>query len=257
MRPIFKGNLSFGLVNIPVSLYSATEEKNISFHQLHKKDLSPIRYARICKEEGQEIPYSDIVRGFEFSKGQFVPITDKELESANIDRTKTIEITDFVYFTEIDPMLFEKPYYLEPLDESFFKPYRLLLETMQIENKAGIAKYVLRNKEHLGAVIAKRNIRILEQLRFKNQVRANFELKIPQKINLTKKEIDLASSLIKSLSSKFNTEVYKDTYNEELQKIIKAKVSGQRIKSKGKVKEPTPPNDLIKSLIKSIEKSKK
>jgi DNA end-binding protein Ku len=151
MRAIWSGALSFGLVNIPVKLYSATAGMGLDLTMLHKKDISPIRYARICRADGKEIPYEDIVKGYEYQKGDYVILTDEDFKKASVEKTKAIEIESFVKESEIDPIYFEKPYYLEP-EKGAQKAYALLRESLKKSKKIGLAKFVLRNREHLAAI---------------------------------------------------------------------------------------------------------
>ena len=151
MRSIWSGALSFGLINIPVRLYSGTEEHALSFDLLHKKDLSPIRYARICKEDGKEIPYQDIVKGYEYQKGEYVVVTEEDFKAVDMEKTNAIEIVQFTPKSEIDAIFYEKPYFLEP-GKGADKPYALLRETLQRSKKVGVVKFVFRNREHLGII---------------------------------------------------------------------------------------------------------
>lgn len=177
MRAIWSGSLSFGLVNIPVKLYSAIEPKALSFNFLHKDDLSPVRFARVCRRDGKELPFEDIVRGYEYEPGDYVVVADEDFKKANLRETSSIEIKNFAYESEIDPMMFEKPYFLEP--EKAKKPYALLRDALRKSKKVGIAKFVLRNKEHLAIIRPEDNLIVLEQLRFKEELRKPAGLKIP------------------------------------------------------------------------------
>jgi DNA end-binding protein Ku len=258
MRAIWTGALSFGLVNIPVRLYSATEDHGLDLDMLHKKDLSPIRYARICRVDGKEIPYDDIVKGYEYEKGDYVVLTDEDFKKANVKKTKTIDIVDFAKEDDIDTMYFEKPYYLEP-EKGAFKAYALLREAIKKSKKVGVAKFVLRNREHLGVLKAKGNIIVLNQLRFKEEIREPEDLKVPSKSeNATNKEIAMALTLIDQLTEHFKPEDYKDTYVKDVKQIIDAKVKGKKPKTKNDVKDTTPTevHDIMAMLKKSLEKQK-
>lgn len=255
MRAIWSGALSFGLVNIPVKLYSATAGKGLNLDMLHKKDLSPIRYARICRADGKEIPYEDIVKGYEYQKGDYVILTDEDFKKANVQKTKAIEIQDFVKETEIDPIYFEKPYYLEP-EKGAEKAYVLLRESLKKSKKIGVAQFVLRNREHLAVIKPFEKVLILNQLRYQDEIRKPDDLNLPDAKVGGKREIEIALALIDQLTSHFKPEAYKDTYKEELERVIKAKAKGKPVKAKGKEPEPTDVADLMAMLRASLEKEK-
>lgn len=254
MRSIWSGLISFGLINIPVKLYSAIESKEkINFHFLHKKDLSPIRYAKVCEADGKEISYKDVVRGYEYEKEHYVVVEEEDFNKANIRETNTIDILSFTNEDEIDSILFEKPYYLEP-DKGAEKPYALLTEALKKSHKVGVAKFVIRKREHLGLIKPSENLLILEQMRFQEELRVAEELKIPDPKLAKKQEIDLALQLIKQLTSKFKPEQYKDTYTEELKKVIESKIKGKPKVSKGKKPQPIKTRDLMQILKASLKK---
>jgi DNA end-binding protein Ku len=255
MRAIWTGALSFGLVNIPIRLYSATAGERLSFDMLHKKDLSPIRYARICREDGKEIPYEDIVKGYKYEDGDYVILTDEDFKKANVRKTKAVDIVDFTKESEIDPIYYEKPYYLEP-DKGAAKPYALLREALKKSKKVGIAKFVLRNREILAVVKPHGNAIILEQLRYDKELRSTSELNLP-KAESTSKEVDMALKLIEQLTTHFKPEKYKDTYEEELKEVIAAKAHGRKPKVKGKEPEPTEVRDIMALLQRSLESHQK
>ncbi len=253
MKSIWSGSLSFGLVNIPVRVYPASEERSLEFDMLHKKDLSPIRYARICKLDGQEIPYNEIVKGFEYEKGEYVVINDEDFKTANARKTKTIDIQNFTFIDTIDPIFFEKPYFLEP-DKKADKAYSLLREALGKSKKVAVAKYVFRNKEHIGVVKSFNNLLILIQMRYFSEVRSPDELSLPAE-KTTAKEIDVALTLIEQLTEPFQPEKYHDTFTEEIETIIEAKLQGK--KPARKTKEPvyTRASDLMELLKESVQKS--
>jgi DNA end-binding protein Ku len=255
MRAIWSGSLSFGLVNIPVKLYSATGENKLELDMLHKKDLSPIRYARICRADGKEIAYEDIVKGYEYRPGDYVVLTDEDFKKANVEKTKAIEIQEFSKESEIDTIYFEKPYYLEP-EKGAEKAYALLRESLKKSKKVGIAKFVLRNRERLAAIKPSGNVLVLEQMRFNQEIRDPKELNLPDSKKAGNKEIDIALALIEQLTEAFDPTVFKDTYTDELKKVIEAKAKGKPIKAKGKEPTPTEVSDLMAVLKKSLEKEK-
>ncbi len=252
MRSIWKGSISFGLVNIPVRLYSATDDHSISFDYLHKKDLSPVRYAKICKKEEIEIAYSDIVRGYEYRPGDFVVIGDEDLKKVNIARSKSIDILSFADQKDIDTIYFEKPYYLEP-EKNAEKAYALLYEALRSSNKVGIAKFVLRTREHLSILKPDKNMLLLNQMRFAHEVRDTKELSLPDPKEVSEAEVKMALTLIEQLTKPFNPEDYKDTYTVELESMINDKAKGKPIHIEGEEPEPTKVKDLMDLLQKSIE----
>lgn len=256
MRAIWSGTLSFGLVTIPVKLYSAVQPKELHFNLLHKEDLSPIRFAKVCKKDGREIPYENIVKGFEYENGDYIIMADEDFEKANIRETSTIEIIQFADEQEIDPIYFEKPYYLEP-NKKTQKPYALLKQALEVSHKVGIAKYVIRSKEHLGAIRPQGDLMTLEQMRFHEEVRQPTDLLTPEKSVMNKKELDLALQLIKQLTTPFKPENIKDTYTNELRKIIDIKAAGKTPKPQGAAPEPIRVRDLMQVLRQSLEQEEK
>lgn len=255
MRAIWSGSLSFGLVNIPVKQYSAVTEKAIDFDMLHRKDFSPIRFARFCKAEEKEIPFEDIVKGYQYEKGRYVVLTDDDFKGANVRLTKTITILDFVNEKEIDPIYFEKPYYLEP-DKGAEKPYILLREAMSQSGMVAVGKYVLRNREHLVAIRPNGKIITSEHLRYEEEIRKKEEFGSPT-ADIDEQEIKIALSLIGQLTRPFRPENYKDTYTNELKRIIKAKVEGRVPAAKGETPKPTLVPDLMATLRKSLDEEKR
>ncbi|MCL4354422.1 Ku protein [Patescibacteria group bacterium] len=253
MRSIWSGSVSFGLVNIPIKLYSAVNAKNLDLDMLHKEDMGQIRYARICKKDGHEIPYEDIVKGYEYEEGDYVVLTQQDFEKANARKTNTVDIIDFASEDEINPIYFEKPYYLEPQKGSG-KAYVLLREALKKSKKVGIAKFVIRNREHLGVVKPEGNILVLNQMRFQEEIRQP-ELKIPKE-EVSHKEIEMALSFIDQLTEPFKPEEYKDTYIKELKRVIKEKSQGKTPKTHGEAPKPTEVDDLMAALKASLEQQK-
>lgn len=256
MRAMWSGAVSFGLVNIPIRLYSATEEHTLDFHLLHKKDLSPIRYVKVCKEEGDEVPQADIVKGYEYDRGRYLVMSDEDFERASPRKTKTVDIIDFVCVDEIDSIYFEKPYYLEP-DRGADKPYSLLRDALVKSKKVGIAKYVIRNREQLGVIKPMGDILVLDQMRFPGEIRQPEGLRVPE-VDVQEREMDMAMALIDQLTESFQPEKYHDTYSDELLRVIHEKLEG-------KEPEPGEPEpvitgqvpDLVALLKASLEQPKK
>ena len=255
MHSIWSGVIGFGLVNIPVRLYSPAREEQLDLDMLHKKDHSPIRYARMCKAEEEEVPYRDIVRGYQIEKGRYVVLTDKDFKKANAKKTTTIEITDFVNAEEIDPMYYEKPYYLEP-DTAAQKAFALLREALHHSKKVGIATFVLRNREHLVALRPSGNALILYQMRFASEIHPLTGLSLPAAAKFSKKELAMAADLIEKFAGHFNPASYHDTYNEELAVIINEKARGSVPKTRGTAPKATHVNDLMSTLKASLKKEK-
>lgn len=254
MRSIWTGAISFGLVNIPVKLYSAVQQQELDLDMLSKKDLSPIRYARISKSTGKEVDYKDIVKGFEYEKGHYVVVTDEDFKKASPEKSKTIDIEDFVDEEEIESIYFEKPYYLEP-DKGAAKAYSLLMKALEKSKKVGIAHFMIRNRERIGALKVVDGVLVLNQLRYASEVRSTEELNIPNE-KLSQKEIDLAMKLIDQLTEKFEPRSYKDTYVEELKKIIEAKAHGKKIKAPAAKKPKANVKDIMSVLQQSLKATK-
>jgi DNA end-binding protein Ku len=222
---MWSGAVSFGLVNIPIRLYSATEEHKLDLHMLHKADMSPISYVKVCKEEGKEVQQSDIVKGYEYERGRYIVITDEDFERASPRKTKTIDIMDFVEAAEIDAIYYEKPYYLEP-DKGADKAYVLLRQALQKTSKVGIARYVIRNRESLGVVRPMGDLLVLEQMRFAGEIRKPEGLRTPD-VDVQDREMDMAMALIEQLTDSFQPEKYHDTYSDELLRVINERVEGK------------------------------
>jgi len=254
MKSIWKGAISFGLVNIPVKMYSASQSNSLDLDMLRKGDLCQVRFARVCREDGKEIPYQDIVKGYKHENGDYVVLTDKDFENANVEKTHTIDIIHFIKEDEIDSIYFEKPYYLEP-EKSGAKSYALLRDAIKKSKKTAIGKFVLKNREHIGILKVYKNMIVLNQLRYQDEVRDSEDLNIPEAKNISAKEADMAMALINQLTYKFNPKEYKDTYINELKKIIEAKAKGLKVKPYGKAPKVTKTTNLM-SLLKASMKKK-
>src|SRR5688500_10036895 len=218
MRAIWKGSISFGLVNIPIGLFPATRKEDVSFRQLRADDLSPIRYKRVAEADGEEVPWEKIVKGYEHEKGEFVLVTDKDFEKAMPEATQSIEISEFVDLADIDPMFFDKPYYLEP-QKGGKKAYALLRDTLKETGKVGIAKVVLKTKQHLAAVKPKNNALVLELMHFAEELLEPDELDLPKDEAVGKKELDMAKALVESMTSKWDAKKFKDDYTQKLKEV--------------------------------------
>jgi DNA end-binding protein Ku len=236
-RSIWKGSISFGLVNIPVGLYTAESRDEIHFKLLDKKTMSPIHYKRVSEESGKEVAWDETVRGYEFSPGQFVVMSDEDLKRAAPEATQTIDIVDFVDLEEISPLYFDKPYYLGP-DKKGAKAYALLRETLRRTGKVGIAKVVIRTRQYLAAVVARGDVLTLELLRYAHELRDPSELDVPSgKEGVSEREIDMAERLVEGMVSAWDPEKYKDDYRQDLMKMIEERVEAGQLESSP---EPAP-----------------
>lgn len=254
MRAIWSGSISFGLVNIPVKLYSATGGERLSFHLLHKDDMSAIRYAKVCKEEEKEVSKEDIVKGYEYAKGEYVVVEDEDFKKANVRRTSTIEIEGFTDAADIDSIYYEKPYYLEP-DKNSLKAYSLLRDALKKSGKVGIATFVLKNKEHLAILKPESDIILLDQIRYSGDLRSTEEINVPE-MKLEENELEMAVSLIHQLEKEFIPADHRDSYTAELKSLIEEKIKGVTPEARGTAPEPTDVTELMDALRESIESVK-
>jgi DNA end-binding protein Ku len=253
-RAIWSGTISFGLVNIPVRMYSAIEEQKLRFHFLHKKDDSPIGYDKVCKAEDKPVPDKEIGKAFEVSKGEYVYLEDEDFAAARVDGYKTMEISDFVPYEEIDPIYFEKTFYLGP-QEGAEKVYSLLVQAMENSGLAALGTYVMRDREHLGCLRVRDGALTLEKMFFANEIRDIREIK-PQKASVGKAELEMAEQLIDRFTGKFKPEKYKDTYTAALKKVVKAKQQGKEVHVAPAEEEEERP-DLMEALRASLDAAKK
>lgn len=252
MRAIWTGAIGFGLVNIPVKLYSATEQSELDLDMLDKNDHAHIKFKRVNEETGKEVKWNNIVKGYKY-KGDYVILNDKDFEQASPKKSKFIEITDFVFEKDIDSVYFETPYFLEP-EKSGTKAYSLLREAFKKSGKAGMGTFVLRNKEHLCILRPYKNAIVLNRLRFAEEVRDTKELKLP-KDKPKPGEMKMALTLIDQLTSDFDIKKFKDTYTAELKKMIKAKASGKKVKQPKMKVSHRKADDLMTQLKASLKKA--
>lgn len=255
MKPIWTGAIGFGLVNIPVKLYTATNTHNIELNMLDKKDHSPIKYLRINEKTGNEVPWGNVIKGYKV-KDEYVVLDNKDFEAASPKQTKTIEISAFVSEAEISSIYYETPYFLEP-EKSGERPYELLRQALLKAKKVGIASFVLRNRESLAVVRADENVIFLNKIRFHQEIRGTEELKLPKKTAIKPGELKMALSLVDHLTEKFDPSKYKDTYTEALLKLIKAKASGKKLKAPQMKVVHSKARDLMSQLKASLEANKK
>jgi DNA end-binding protein Ku len=233
-RALWKGSINFGLVNIPVALYPAETSKSLDLDMLDRRDFSPIKYQRINKRTGKEVPWDQIVKGYQYEKGEYVTLTDEELRSANVEATQSVDILDFVAAAEISPVYFDKPYYLEPLKNGR-RAYMLLREVLIKSNKVAIARVVIRTREHLAAVMPQGHALILNLLRFQHELRDSKELDIPEAGSkaraISAGELQMAERLIEAMSGPWNPAKYRDEYREDVEKLIETKIKSGRPKA--------------------------
>jgi DNA end-binding protein Ku len=256
-RSIWRGAISFGLVNVPVKLYSAVSKKTVRFNQLHEKDDSRILLKRFCAEEDVEVPYEEIVKGYEVSPGRYVVVTPEELEALDPAKTRTIDIEDFVDLDDIDPLFYEHPYYLAP-DTGAAKPYRLLLEALKETNKVAIARVVIRSKEYLTAIRAAGDVLTMETMLFADELIDPEQIdELPDgEVRATKREVDMARQLIESLATPFDPSKYRDEYRERVLDLIERKAEGQDIAVAPEPEAPTAVPDLMAALEASLAAAK-
>jgi DNA end-binding protein Ku len=253
-RALWTGSISFGLVNVPVRLYSAIAETDLRFHLIHEPDGGRIGYQKTCKKEGGEpVPDEEIVKGYEFKKDEFVVLTDEDFDAAKTEGVKTIEISDFVPYEEIDPIYFEKTYFLGPQPDGK-KPYALLRAAMDQTGLAAIGKFVMRDRQHLGCLRVRAGALTLEQMYFHDEVRPVDEI-APRKVKVPKAELELATSLIERFTSSFDPKRYEDTYREALLDVIRAKRKGKTVTAPEPEAEEEPA-DLMAALRASVEAAK-
>ena len=256
-RAIWKGSISFGLVNIPIALYPATRREELKFRLLRKGDLSPVNYKRVAAKDGREVPWDQIVKGYEYEKGKYVVLKDEDFQRVDLEATQTVDIKDFVDLDEIDPMFFYKPYYLEP-QKGGDKAYALLRDSLKQEKKVGIAKVIIKTRQYLAGVKPEDGALVLELMHFADELADAEKLRLPKKAEVGKRELNMATALIESMSAEWNPEKYKDDYKEALMEVIEEKVEagGKEIEEKPKkAPKPTKVIDLVKVLQQSLERT--
>ncbi|MBV8201278.1 MAG: Ku protein, partial [Acidobacteria bacterium] len=258
-RSIWKGSISFGLVNIPVGLYTAEKSKELHFNLLDRRNLAPIHYQRINSETGKEVRWEDTVRGFEFEPKHYVVLSDEDLKRANPSSTQTIEIIEFVDLADISPTYFEKPYYLAP-ERKGAKGYALLRETLRRTGKVGIAKVVIRTRQYLAAVVPVGDAIVLDLMRFEDELRDTGELDLPSgKQGVTDKELQMAERLVEAMVGKWDPDSYRDDYRVDLKAMIDARVAAGELEAGAEEPAPRPAArggkviDLMSLLKRSIE----
>lgn len=257
MATIWKGAITFGLVNIPVELRPAVRTDRLSFRMLHAEDMAPVKFERVCSADGEPVPWSEIVKGYEYSKGKFVVMTPEDFEQAKLEKSKTIDIIDFAKDDEIDPRFFDTPYYLVPT-KGGEKAYALLREAVRRCGTVGIGKIIVREKQHLAGIKVVGKALVLETMRFADELVDVEELKLPSTDVVRPQELEMAEQLVSNLAEPFDPNKYTDDYRTNLMRIIKAKMKGKKATLEGPDAEPADPKviDLMSRLRESLEQGR-
>ncbi len=256
MRAIWKGAVSFGLVSISVKLYSATEEKSIRFHQVHRTDAGRIRYQRVCSVCGEQVGYDDIVKGYDIGGGEIVVLTDEDFADLPLSTSRAIDVLEFVPAEQIDPILFDKAYYLEP-EGAATKPYVLLRDALADSERVAIVKIALRQKESLATLRVREGVLVLNTMLWPDEVRVPEFGFLDEDVSARPQELAMATSLIDSMTGDFAADAYTDEYREALQQVIDAKVAGQEVAAPAEAeKAPAPAVDLMAALQASVERAR-
>jgi len=253
-RAIWKGAINFGLVTIPVGMYTATDNKTPKFKQLRKTDHSPIRYKRVAEADGEEVQWDDIVKGYEFEKDRYVVFTDEELTAANPDGNKLVDVIQFVDEDEIDPMMYQKAYYLAP-EKTGIKAYRILREALEEKGRVGIAKVSIREKQQLATLRVKDDVIVMETMFWPDEIRdAEFE-ELEANVEIRPEEVEMAATIIDNLTRPFDGEQFVDSTREAVEELAAKKVAGEEIVAPSSP-EPTKVVDLLEALKASVEATK-
>jgi len=255
-RPLWKGAISFGLVSIPVELHTAVRDNRPHFRMLHARDKSPVRFERVCIRDGEPVAWQDLVRGYEIEKGHFVVLTRDDFKAAALEKTQTVDILDFVKAEEIDDRFFEVPYYLTPA-KGGDRAYALLREALRASGRVGIARFVLRDKQHLAAVEVIDTALVLSVMRFEDELVDTATLRFPGKSEIRKPELEMAKSLVASLAAEWDPSKYTDQYRENLMKIIRGKAKGTEVAlTEKEARRPAEVVDLMERLRQSLAHAK-
>jgi DNA end-binding protein Ku len=256
MRPIWKGAITFGLISIPVKLFSAVQDKSLKFHLLHEEDGGRIKYQRTCSKCGKEVTWEDIVKGYEYSRDHYVMFSEEEMEGLDVDSIRAIDVVSFVPLADIDPIYFNKTYYVAP-EASGLKAYKLLADALEAEGQVGLAKVALREKEHLATIRLKDNVFVLETMHWPDEIReAEFE-ELDKKVDVRDNEVKMARQLIQQLSAEFDPSQFEDEYRTRLQELAERKIEGAEITVAPEPSdEPAQVVDLMEALKASVAQAK-
>jgi len=257
MRSIWKGAISFGLVTIPVKLYSATEQRDVTFHQVHRADGGRIRFRRVCTIDGEEVPYSDVAKGYELANGEEVVLTDDDFADLPLSSSRTVEVLQFAPADQVDPIYFNKSYFLEP-EAAGTKPYALLREALEKSDKVAIVKIALRQRESLATLRVREGVFVLETMLWPDEVRTADFAFLDEDIDVRAQELKMATSLIAEMTEDFDPTQFRDEYREALQQVIEAKIAGREVvQPETPESEGEPAADLMSALRASVEAAKK
>jgi DNA end-binding protein Ku len=257
VRAIWKGAVSFGLVSIPVKLYTATEEKDVSFHQVHREDGGRIRYKRVCQVDGEEVAYADIAKGYELPSGETIVLTDDDLADLPLTSSRVVDVLSFVPLEQVDPIYFAKTYYLEP-DKTATKPYVLLRDALQQADSVALVKVAIRTRESLATLRVRDGVLVLETMVWPDEVRTPDFAFLDDDVTVRPQELAMAQSLIESMSADFDPDQYHDEYREALQEVIEAKIEGREVVEQPVQEEDTGSVvDLMAALRASVAAAKK
>jgi DNA end-binding protein Ku len=258
-RPIWTGSISFGLVTLPVKLYSAIEDQGVHFHNFERDTGERVRNKRVAEGSGKEVAYEDVVKGYEVEPGQYVMVEKEELESVEPGRSRAIEIEDFIELTDVDPVYFDKTYHVVPADEGAARPYALLVRTLQDVGRVGIARFVMRGKQYLGAIRTQEDGMVLETMHFPDEVRDAGdldEMEAVSGVEVSDRELAAAKQLVDTLTSEWDPTKYEDTYRQQVLELLQRKAEGEDIVVEAREEEPSNVVDLMAALEASIERAK-
>ena len=252
-RALWKGSISFGLVNIPIELHTAVRDHRPRFRMLHAKDRSPVRFQRVCVKDGHPVAWEDLVKGYEYAKGRFVVLTKEDFQAAALEKTRTVDIIDFVKAEEIDDRFFETPYYVLP-SKGGERAYALLREAIRTSGRTGIAKIILRETQHLAALEVIGDALVLTMMRFADELADIFAYDFPDASAVRKQELEMARTLVESLAAEWQPDKYTDDYRDNLMKVIRAKMKGKTVKLEA-AEEPQSAEvvDLMERLRQSLQ----
>lgn len=255
-RPVWTGTIAFGLVSVPIKLYTAVRDRSVRFHQLEEGTGARIRYRRVSEQSGEEVPRERIVKGYELGDGRYVQISDEELDAAAPEATKAIDIEDFVELDQVDPVYFDSTYYIGPADRTAERAYGLLYEAMRRSGRAAIGRFVLRSKQRLVALRPVEGILALETMHFHDEVADPLQVDPPDTSEVSERELEVAQQLIDSLTTDFKPESYADTYRERVMEVVDRKARGEEVVAPAEAPEPAPVIDLVSALRASVERSR-